>query len=347
MKIILDAMGGDNAPEEIVKGAVLAADTLGVSILLVGDEARIRPLLMQNPPRDPSAIEIQHAGEVITMEDNPVSAVRQKKDSSLVVSLRLLGEGKGDAFVCAGSTGAVLTGATLFVKRIKGVRRAALAPVLPTARGGSLLVDCGANVECTAEYLTQFAFMGYYYAKKQLGIENPTVGLINNGAEETKGTDALRETYQILKKAAEEGKINFIGNVEGRDIPSGAADVLVCDGFTGNIVLKTIEGVGLFFVGKVKEIFKKNALTKLSALAVKPGLQEFKKLLDYNEVGGAPLLGISKPIIKAHGSSGAVAIMNAVRQAVVYTEGGVIADIAKSVGQLPGEAGEQAPDKKQ
>ena len=327
-------MGGDNAPDEIVKGAVLAADQLNVDILLVGDEKRVRALLQQNLPKNAGRITVQHAGEVITMEDNPVSAVRQKKDSSLAVALRLLGEGAGDAMVSAGSTGAVLTGATLFVKRIKGVRRAALAPVLPTVRGGSLLVDCGANVECTAEYLTQFAFMGYYYAQKQMGIANPRVGLINNGTEETKGTDALRETYQILKKASEEGKIHFVGNIEGRDIPQGEADVLVCDGFTGNVVLKTIEGVGLFFVGKVKEIFMKNAATKLAGAIVKPGLREFKKMLDYNEVGGAPLLGISKPIVKAHGSSGAEAVKNAVRQAVLYTEGGVVAEIERSIGEL-------------
>ncbi len=316
MKIILDAMGGDNAPDEIVKGAVLAADQLNVDILLVGDEQCVRALLQKNPPQHPTRITVRHASDIITMEDNPVSAVRQKKDSSLAVALRLLGEGEGDAMVSAGSTGAVLTGATLFVKRIKGVRRAALAPVLPTAKGGSLLVDCGANVECTAEYLTQFAFMGYYYAQKQMGIKNPRVGLINNGAEETKGTDALRETYQILKKAAEEGKINFVGNV----------------------VLKTIEGVGLFFVGKVKEIFMKNAATKLAGAVVKPGLREFKKMLDYNEVGGAPLLGISKPIVKAHGSSGAEAIKNAVRQAVIYTESGVVADIERSIGELKGSS---------
>ena len=334
MRIIIDAMGGDNAPDAIVRGAVLAADQLGVDIVLVGDEARVRPLLEQNAPQNPGRITDHHASEVITMEDNPVSVVRQKKDSSLVVALRLLGEGEGDAMVSAGSTGALLTGATLFVKRIKGVRRAALAPVLPTAKGGSLLVDCGANVECSAESLVQFAFMGYYYTQKQMGIKNPRVGLINNGAEETKGTDALRETYQILKKASDEGKINFVGNIEGRDIPEGAADVLVCDGFTGNVVLKTIEGVGLFFVGKVKEIFMKNAATKLAGAIVKPGLREFKKMLDYNEVGGAPLLGISKPIVKAHGSSGAEALKNAVRQAVVYAEGGVVADIERSVAQL-------------
>ena len=321
MKIIIDAMGGDNAPDAIVRGAVQAADQLGVDIVLVGDEARVRPLLEQSAPQNPDRITVHHASEVITMEDNPISVVRQKKDSSLVVALRLLGEGAGDAMVSAGSTGALLTGATLFVKRIKGVRRAALAPVLPTAKGGSLLVDCGANVECSAESLVQFAFMGYYYTQKQMGIKNPCVGLINNGAEETKGTDALREAYQILKKASAEGKINFVGNIEGRDIPEGAADVL-------------------FFVGKVKEIFMKNAATKLAGAIVKPGLREFKKMLDYNEVGGAPLLGISKPIVKAHGSSGAEALKNAVRQAVVYAKGGAVADIERSIAQLsPGSDG--------
>lgn len=334
MKIILDAMGGDNAPRAVVEGAVLAAREFGEQIVLVGDRAQIESLLSEFGAREDARITVVHASEVITMEDDAVQAVRRKKDSSLVVALTMLAAAEGDALVSAGSTGAVLAGGTLIVKRIRGIRRAALAPILPTDRGGSLLIDCGANVDCTAEYLMQFAFLGHYYAKRQMGIENPRIGLINNGSEETKGTDALRETYALLRRASEQGKINFVGNIEGRDIPLGAADVLVCDGFTGNVVLKTIEGVGMFFVGKVKEIFMRNALTKLAALIVKPGLRAFKKMLDYKEVGGAPLLGISRPIIKAHGSCDAYAVRSAVSQAIVYVRSGVIAEIEAHVDEM-------------
>lgn len=341
MKIIIDAMGGDNAPRAVVEGAVLAVREFGESITLVGDRAQIEPLLREFGAQDDARIETVHAPDVITMEDDAVQAVRKKKDSSLVVALSMLGKGEGDALISAGSTGAVLAGGTLLVKRIRGIRRAALAPILPTAKGGSLLIDCGANVDCTAEYLLQFAFLGHYYAKRQMGIESPRIGLINNGAEETKGTDTLREAHALLRAASEQGKLNFVGNIEGRDIPLGAADVLVCDGFTGNVVLKTVEGVGMFFVGKLKGIFKKNLLTKLAALAVKPGLREFKKMLDYKEIGGAPLLGISRPIIKAHGSCDAYAVRSAVSQAIVYVRSGMIAEIEAHIDDMvqpPAEA---------
>lgn len=341
MKIIIDAMGGDNAPRAVVEGAVLAVREFGEPVTLVGDRAQIEPLLREFGAQDDARIETVHAPDVITMEDDAVQAVRKKKDSSLVVALSMLGKGEGDALISAGSTGAVLAGGTLLVKRIRGIRRAALAPILPTAKGGSLLIDCGANVDCTAEYLLQFAFLGHYYAKRQMGIENPRIGLINNGAEETKGTDTLREAHALLRAASEQGKLNFVGNIEGRDIPLGAADVLVCDGFTGNVVLKTVEGVGMFFVGKLKGIFKKNLLTKLAALAVKPGLREFKKMLDYKEIGGAPLLGISRPIIKAHGSCDAYAVRSAVSQAIVYVRSGMIAEIEAHIDDMvqpPAEA---------
>lgn len=341
MKIIIDAMGGDNAPRAVVEGAVLAVREFGEPVTLVGDRAQIEPLLREFGAQDDARIETVHAPDVITMEDDAVQAVRKKKDSSLVVALSMLGKGEGDALISAGSTGAVLAGGTLLVKRIRGIRRAALAPILPTAKGGSLLIDCGANVDCTAEYLLQFAFLGHYYAKRQMGIESPRIGLINNGAEETKGTDTLREAHALLRAASEQGKLNFVGNIEGRDIPLGAADVLVCDGFTGNVVLKTVEGVGMFFVGKLKGIFKKNLLTKLAALAVKPGLREFKKMLDYKEIGGAPLLGISRPIIKAHGSCDAYAVRSAVSQAIVYVRSGMIAEIEAHIDDMvqpPAEA---------
>lgn len=341
MKIIIDAMGGDNAPRAVVEGAVLAVREFGEPVTLVGDRAQIEPLLREFGAQDDARIETVHAPDVITMEDDAVQAVRKKRDSSLVVALSMLGKGEGDALISAGSTGAVLAGGTLLVKRIRGIRRAALAPILPTAKGGSLLIDCGANVDCTAEYLLQFAFLGHYYAKRQMGIESPRIGLINNGAEETKGTDTLREAHALLRAASEQGKLNFVGNIEGRDIPLGAADVLVCDGFTGNVVLKTVEGVGMFFVGKLKGIFKKNLLTKLAALAVKPGLREFKKMLDYKEIGGAPLLGISRPIIKAHGSCDAYAVRSAVSQAIVYVRSGMIAEIEAHIDDMvqpPAEA---------
>lgn len=341
MKIIIDAMGGDNAPRAVVEGAVLAVREFGEPVTLVGDRAQIEPLLREFGAQDDARIETVHAPDVITMEDDAVQAVRKKKDSSLVVALSMLGKGEGDALISAGSTGAVLAGGTLLVKRIRGIRRAALAPILPTAKGGSLLIDCGANVDCTAEYLLQFAFLGHYYAKRQMGIESPRIGLINNGAEETKGTDTLREAHALLRAASKQGKLNFVGNIEGRDIPLGAADVLVCDGFTGNVVLKTVEGVGMFFVGKLKGIFKKNLLTKLAALAVKPGLREFKKMLDYKEIGGAPLLGISRPIIKAHGSCDAYAVRSAVSQAIVYVRSGMIAEIEAHIDDMvqpPAEA---------
>ncbi|MCX7615325.1 MAG: phosphate acyltransferase PlsX [Clostridiales bacterium] len=329
-RIIIDAMGGDNAPNEIVKGAVLAAKEFPIDIILVGKEEAIRDILKKEG-EDDLKFQIVHAAEEVLMEDNPSTVLRDKKDTSMGVALKLLGEGGGDALVSAGSTGALLTGGTLFVKRIKGIRRAALAPILPTKNGGALLIDCGANVECTPEYLLQFAYMGYFYAKSHMNIKNPKVGLINIGTEETKGTPLYKETYALLKKAADTGTINFIGNIEGRDIVEGKADVILCDGFTGNIILKTIEGVGLFFVGEMKKIFKQSLKTKIAALMVKSGLVDFKKMLDYKEVGGAPLLGISKPIIKAHGSSDAHSFKSAIKQAVLYANLDIIPNITNNL----------------
>ena len=332
MKIIVDAMGGDNAPSEIVMGAIDASKELSVGIILVGRcEDILKVMLDHNITEIPAGIEISNASEVISMGENPASAIREKKDSSLVVGLNLLNDGIGEAFVSAGSTGALLSGATLIVKRIKGIRRAALAPVVPTAKGGALLIDCGANIECTGEYLLQFAYMGSYYSKNVLGVSNPKVGLLNIGSEETKGGELQRRAYALLKNANSANRINFVGNVESRDVTFGVCDVVVADGYSGNIMLKTIEGVGLFFVDIIKGVFKKNLFTKLSALMVKDGLVEFKKLLDYAETGGAPFIGINKTIIKAHGSSNAIAMKNAIRQAKLYASSGIIEKIEKNI----------------
>ena len=332
MKIIVDAMGGDNAPRSNVEGALSAVRELGVEAVLVGrgDEilSVLRDLGMEEPP---PGLEIVHASEVVTMEDNPASAFKEKKDSSLTVGLNLLKEGKGDAFVSAGSTGALLSGATLLTKRIRGIRRAALAPLVPTGGGGTILIDCGATAECTPEYLLQFAFMGSYYAEHILGRPEPRVGLLNIGSEEGKGTDLQRQTYALLKAADAEGRIHFAGNVEAREAVLGAVDVIVCDGYSGNIFLKTLEGTAIYLSKQIKGMFKKNPLTKLAALLVSGGLRDFKKLMDSREVGGTPLIGIAKPVVKAHGSSDGYAIKNAIAQAQKFAASGIIESITANV----------------
>jgi len=335
MKIVIDAMGGDNAPRCNVEGALEAVRELGVECVLVGRGDEIMSTLKElGVDGLPAGLEIVHASEVVTMEDNPATAFKEKKDSSLTVGLNLVKEGKGDAFVSAGSTGALLSGATLLTKRIRGIRRAAMAPVIPTAKGGAVLVDCGATAEGTPEYLLQFAFMGSYYAGHVLGRPEPRVGLLNIGAEESKGTELQRQAYALLKKAGEEGRIHFVGNVEAREAVLGAVDVIVCDGYSGNIFLKTLEGTALFLAGEMKKMFKKNALTKLSALMVSGGLRDFKKLMDSREVGGTPLIGISKPVIKAHGSSDGYAIRNAIGQAAKFASSGLIEDITENVAYM-------------
>lgn len=328
MRIIIDAMGGDNAPAEIVKGAVMAKRGLGVELTLVGREEEVRACLENEGCTD---VEVIDAREVITMEDDPSTATRRKKDSSMAVALTMLKEGKGDAVVSAGSTGALLTGATLTVKRIRGIRRAALAPVLPAGEHGVMLIDCGANVECTAEYLLQFAFMGSFYAKKIMGCEDPRVGLLNVGTEDTKGGELQHQAFDLLKKAHEEGRINFIGNIEGTDAFAGKADVVVTDGFTGNVMLKTTEGVIKFMMKQLKGVFYKNTVNKLAAAVLKKDLGAMKKSLDVNEVGGTALVGISRPVIKAHGSSNAASIFAAVRQAVAFVDSGIIGDIENNI----------------
>lgn len=328
MRIIIDAMGGDNAPEEIVKGAVRAKRELGVDVTLVGIEERVKACLAAENCGD---IEVVNASEIITMDDDPSTAVRRKKDSSMAVALNLLKDGAGDAVVSAGSTGALLTGATLLVKRIHGIRRAALAPVLPAGEHGVMLIDCGANVECTAEYLLQFAFMGSFYAKKIMGCTEPKVGLLSNGTEDGKGGELQHQAFALLKEADAEGRINFLGNVEGTDVFTGRVDVVVTDGFTGNVMLKTTEGVIKYMMTALKGVFYKSTINKLAAAVLKSDLAKMKKSMDVNEVGGTALVGISKPVIKAHGSSDARCIFAAVRQAVSFAESGLIEDINNNI----------------
>lgn len=332
MKIIVDVMGGDHAPHAPIRGALQAVKEYGIEVILVGRGEEILSVLHEDGISDlPAGVEISHAGQVIDMCDNPATAFKEKKDSSMTVGLNLLKDGTGDAFVSAGSTGALLSAATLLTKRIKGIRRAAMCPVVPTGSGGAVLVDCGATAEGTPEFLLQFAFMGSYYAERVLGRPEPKVGLLNIGAEPSKGTDLQREAYVLLQKAGEEGRLNFVGNVEAREAVEGAVDVIVADGYSGNIFLKTMEGAGIFMGRQLKKMLTKNVLTKVAALILKGGIKEFKKLLDSNEVGGTALVGISKPVIKAHGSSNDYAIKNAIRQAVDFSKSGIIEDIAENV----------------
>ena len=317
--IILDAMGGDHAPQAPVLGAVQAVKNFGAQVTLVGRGEEILRVMRENGIQDlPEGLEIANADEVVDMHDDPANVIRKKKNSSMVIGLRMVAEGQGDAFVSAGSTGALLSGATLIVKRVKGIRRAAMGPVMPNKAGGkTVLLDCGANAECTAEFLLQFGLVGSLYAQKYLGIENPRVGLLNIGSEDSKGTALQKEAYAMLKAASEQGILNFVGNVEARDVPLGAVDVAVCDGFSGNVLLKSIEGTAMFMGSLMKHrIFKRDFFSKIGYLFCKPGVDEVLKMLDYREIGGTQFLGIKKPVIKAHGSSDALAFRNAIKQAM-------------------------------
>ena len=335
MKIIVDAMGGDNAPQAPVLGALQANKKYGVDVILVGRGEDILKVMQDNGFSElPDGVEIAHASQVVEICDNPATAFREKKDSSLTVGLNLLKAGEGDAFVSAGSTGALLSAATLVTKRIKGIRRAALAPVIPTGNGGTVLIDCGANAECPPEYLLQFAYMGSYYAERALGRSNPKVGLLNIGAEPSKGTSLQTTVYPMLEEAAKAGRINFVGNVEAREAVQGEVDVIVCDGYSGNIFLKTMEGTAIYAMKELKSVFKKSLLTKVAAVLVKDGLKELKKKMSSDEVGGTALLGISKAVIKAHGSSDAYAIQNAVRQAAGFASSGIIESIQENIDQM-------------
>ncbi len=318
MKIILDAMGGDLAPEAPVMGAIAANRDFGSQITLVGKGEQILEILRKNGIETlPDGVEIAHADDVVDMHDDPAKVLHRRKTSSMVIGLKMLAEDQGDAFVSAGSTGALLTAATLVVKRVKGIRRAAMGPAMPNKAGGKTVIcDCGANAECTPEFLLQFGIMGSLYAQKNLGIENPRVGLLNIGTEDSKGTDLQRQAYGLLQQAHAQGIVNFIGNVEGRDVLLGGVDVVACDGFSGNVLLKSIEGTASFMGSLMKHrIFKRNFLSKLGYLLCKPGVDEVMKMMDYREIGGTQFLGIKKPVIKAHGASDALAFRNAVRQA--------------------------------
>ena len=332
MKIIVDAMGGDHAPLCNVQGALDANRLHGLDIVLVGKAEEILKAVEACGEKTlPAGIEIRDAREVVEICDDPATAFKKKKDSSLTVGLNLVKDGTGDAFVSAGSTGAILAGATLLIKRIRGIRRAAMGPAIPVFGGKALLCDCGATADCTPEYLLQFAYMGSFYAKKLMGVENPRVGLLNIGAEESKGDGLRLETYALLKAAGESGRINFIGNIEANTAMRGGADVIVADGFSGNILLKTMEGTAKVLMKELKNVFMSGTKTKLAALMVKSNINELKKMMDPNEVGGTPFLGISKPVIKAHGSSNARAIYNAILRAKEYAESGLIAEVEANI----------------
>lgn len=319
MRIIIDAMGGDHAPDEILKGTVEALKECNAEITLVGNEREIDRWFAENNA-DKNPFDIIHTEAVVGMGDDPLTAVQKKKDSSMMTGLKLLAEGCGDAFVSAGNTGALFSGATLIVKRSAGVKRAAIGTLLPGAKP-CLLLDAGANVSVTEEYLEQFAEIGSAYMHKMFDIESPRVGILNNGTEEGKGTPLQIETGKRLK---ENKTVNFIGNVEASSVMSGECDVVVCDGFTGNIFLKASEGVGHIALKALKEVYSENIITKLSYLMISKRIKKLKKLFDSAEYGGSPILGISKPVIKAHGSSKSRAFKNAILQAIRYADSGII-----------------------
>ncbi len=337
MKILIDVMGGDNAPQAPIGAAVKAANELDVHMVLVGDTEVIEKEL-KNYKYPEENISIVHAPDVISNYDEPAKAVRQKKNASVVVAAQMLKKGEGDAMLSMGSTGALLTAGLLIVGRIKGVLRPALATLLPTAQGPKLLLDAGANTNCRPANLAQFGIMGDVYMHNIYNIESPTVGLISNGEEEGKGDDLTKKTYPIMKEAP----FNFIGNIEGRDVMLGNCDVMVCDGFVGNVVLKTVEGMGKMISSKVKGIFKKNIITKIGALFVMGGIKDFRKAMDYREYGGAPLLGCKKPVIKGHGSSDVKAAFNAIRQAKLFVATDVIKDIEENLAKINMEETENA-----
>ncbi|MEG1392827.1 MAG: phosphate acyltransferase PlsX [Christensenellaceae bacterium] len=330
MNIIMDAMGGDHAPREIVTGAVEAINKFSdIQITLTGDKKAIEEVLA-DMDYDKSRLSMIHTTQIIEMEDSPVKAIKEKTDSSMVVALRELSCGNAQMMISAGSTGALVAGATLIVKRIKGIKRPALAPVLPTKTGEVLLIDCGANVDCKPQYLNQFGIMGSIYMQKVFGINTPKVGLINNGAEEEKGNELTKEAYQLLKEAP----INFVGNAEGRDLLSGQFDVLVCDGFTGNIVLKFVEGCAKTILGMLKGYVLESTKAKIGSLFMKGAFSKLKKKMDYKEYGGALLLGLTGGVMKAHGSSDAKAIFNSIENARKFIAGDVVEMIAREVSKI-------------
>jgi glycerol-3-phosphate acyltransferase PlsX len=332
MKILVDAMGGDNAPLCVLQGVSQAAAEFGdgMELVLLGEEKAIRDCAKENKI-DLAPFEILNCTETIDMHDDPVKAVRHKKDSSLVKGLTMLKNGEADALVSAGSTGALHVGTSLIVRTVKGVKRPALATPMPGAKQNFLLLDCGANVECRPEMLNAFGTMGSVYAEKVMDRETPKVALVNNGAEDTKGTPTYREAHKLLKANP---CIHFAGNIEPRYIMDGDVDVVVCDGFVGNVVLKLTEGVAKTLLGMLKKIFLQNLITKLSYLGIKGGLGELKRMMDSEEVGGAPLLGAAKPVIKAHGSSHAKGIKNAIRQAKLCVANDLCGTMEKALAEV-------------
>ena len=329
MKIIVDAFGGDNAPLEVIKGSAIAVEKLGVEIVLTGDKDIIKKVAEENQI-SLNSISIIDTKVVIDIHDEPTMVIKEKADCSMAVGLKQLSNGEGDAFVSAGSTGALVVGATFIAKRLKGIKRAALAPILPTEKGFMMLMDAGANVDCRPEMLVQFAIMGSCYMEKILGVKSPKVGLVNVGSEDTKGREIELLAYKQLKAAP----INFGGNIEAREIPTGDFEVVVSDGFTGNIVLKLFEGMGSFFSHTLKDMLMTGFKSKLAALLILPKVKSFRKKMDYSEQGGAVLMGISKPVIKAHGSSNANAFYNAIRQAYNCVNEKVIEEISKTLETL-------------
>lgn len=326
MKILVDVFGGDNAPNAIIEGSIMARDEYGVQLVLAGRENEIKKCL-EKYTNDYSKLDILNAEEIITNEDKPVNAVRRKKDSSMVKGLYAVKNGEADAIVSAGNSGALLTGGTLIVGRIGGIERPALAPFIPTNKGFSLLLDAGANADCKAEYLRDFAIMGEIYTSCVLGISSPKIGLLNVGAEAGKGSKLTKEAYDLLANTS----LNFAGNIEARYVLNGDVDVVVADGFSGNILLKSIEGTASFIMKNLKEELTSSFISKIGAAIVKPSLKKFKKRLDYGEVGGAMLLGVNAPVIKAHGSSDKIAIKNAIKQTKLILDNSVVEKIKERI----------------
>lgn len=339
MKIIIDAFGGDNAPAAVLEGCDLAKKTLmgyDLHLVLTGDEEKIKKTAREKGI-NLTGVEIVHAPTVIPVCEEPTQIRRKYKDCSMAVGLRMLANGEGDAFITAGSTGAMVVGATLIAKRIKGVKRAAIATPVPNAKGRYLLLDSGANEECRPEMLRQFGVMGAVYAEKVMGIQNPRVGLVNIGTEDSKGTDTQVEANRLLRETT----LNYVGNVEARELPLGGCDVAVADGFTGNVVLKLTEGMGKFFSAELKKMLFATPLTKMGAVLLSGQIKNFKKRMDAKEVGGALLLGIRHPVIKAHGNSDGRAMMNAIHQAAICCKNDVVGQITASLGELSAVDGEE------
>ena len=335
MKIIVDAMGGDNAPKAFLDGAFRAARDLGVDVVLVGRVAELLELMKQSGIDTlPKGVELMDAEDVVDMHDDPATVVKTRRNSSMILGLKLLADGGGDAFVSAGSTGALLSGATLLVKRVRGIRRAAFGPTIPTKTGRMILIDSGANAECTPEFLLQFGCMGSFYAQRTLGLASPRVALLNNGAEDSKGDPLHREAHALLRDADARGVIRFVGNIEGREAMLGACDVLVADGFSGNVFLKGIEGTAMFMGSMVKSVFQTNLRTKLGYLLCKGSMGKMTDALDYRKVGGTTLLGITKPVVKAHGSSDAEAVASAIGQAVEAVNSGICEAIRENIDRI-------------